>query len=76
MNATWITLAVVSIIGLTKLLTWWLGRPRRIDKLQEREREILEEMRNAAARSDGLRISNLERELKLVREDLTRLGAK
>lgn len=74
-NATWITLAVVAIVGLTKLLSWWLSKPRRIDNLKEREREILEEIREASIKLDSVRISRLERELKFVREDLARLGA-
>lgn len=75
-SATWITLAVVTILGLTKLLTWYLGKPRRIQKLQEKERAILEDLRSAVASLNTMRISMLERELKLVREDLARLNAK
>jgi uncharacterized membrane protein (DUF106 family) len=76
MNATWITLTVVAIVGITKLLTYLLGKPRKIEKLKEKERAILEEMREVAYRSDGLRISHLERELKLLRETLARFSAK
>lgn len=76
MNFTGITLAVVAIVGLTKLLTWWLGKPRRLTKLREIERAILEEMRGALSHGDTVLISRLERELKLVREDIARLDPK
>ncbi len=76
MNATWITLAVVSIIGITKLLSYLLGDSRKLKKLQERENDLEEKLRIAVKRFDTLRISLLERELKLVREDIVRITGK
>jgi len=76
MNATWITLLVVAILGLTKLLTWWLGKPRKLEALRRREREILEKMRTAAGHSDDIAIARFEHELNLVRQDLAFLTGK
>ena len=76
MNITLITLIGITIIGITKLLTYLLGDKRKLRQLENRKNEILEEMRDAAKDNDTARISTLERELKLVREDIARITGK
>ncbi len=69
-NATWITLAVVAVIGVTKLLTYLLGDKRKIRQL---EKEILEkekEYAEALAKNQTILLTIVDRELRLLRQAL------
>ena len=70
MNATWITLCVVLIALFGKLFSWYIDKPRQIRALKEKERVILEELRWATIHLDTRRMAILERQLRIVRNQL------
>ena len=76
MNSSWVTLAVVSILGITKLLSWWLGKPRKIEKLRKERAVLHERLRHALQFNDTVAISNITIELERVRKALLDLDAK
>lgn len=69
-----ITLLIVSVVGLTKLLTWWLGKPRRLANLRKQEEELLHELRKATVFLDTKRMAYLEYKLKRLRKTISDLA--
>ena len=69
LNATWITLAVVLIVGVTKLLTYLLGARRRKRQLREMINELEKELRAALVANDTIRISTISAELSRLRDE-------
>lgn len=70
MNATWITLAVVAIVGVTKFLTYLWGDKRRIRILQDKLAQKEKEYAQALAKNDTIRMSLLDIELRELRGTL------
>lgn len=70
MNATWITLTVAIVIGMTKLLTYLLGDKRKIRKVKQEIEQKEKEYAKALARNDTVAISILDIELRQLRAEL------
>lgn len=76
MNYTVITLAVVAIVGLTKLLTWLLGDKRRLRKLQREIYDLEEDLRIALSIGDTVWISDIRVNLERLRREIKSINAK
>lgn len=75
-NATWITLAVVTVSGLTALLTYLLGDKRKIRILEGRKDALQKRLREALARNDTVAVSAISLELDGVRAQLRNFDRK
>ena len=73
MNATWITLAVVTIVGVTKLATYLLGNKRKIKKLQKQLQEMEAKYEQALAKNDTVTMSFLDVDMRRVRQKIASL---
>ena len=73
MNATWITLSVAVVIGMTKLLTYLLGDKRRIRKIKEEIEQKEKEYAEALANNKTVTISILDSQLRKLRAELKSL---
>ena len=70
MNATWITLSVAVVIGMTKLLTYLLGDKRKVRKVKKEIEQKEKEYAQALAKNDTVAISLLDIELRRLRSEL------
>jgi molybdopterin converting factor small subunit len=72
----WIALATALIAGLTALITYILGTPRKIKLLKARQYELEQKLRTALAKNDTVAISSITIALECVRAQLADFNAK
>jgi len=69
-NATWIGLSIVSVVGLTKFLTWYLGSKRQKRLLNEKLDSLEKKLKVALANRDTVSVSAISLELAELRKKL------
>jgi hypothetical protein len=73
MNATWITLAVVTIVGGTKLVSYLLSDKRKLGSLRIQLKKKEDEYAEALACTDTIAMSIFDIDMRLLREEIARI---